>query len=303
MRGVPQIGFLADDRRLHLQDGPIDLIVEACGSETNLRAAYGAAAQRFTGLLDELCSELPLLRQAADPERCLLRGNIARRMHAAVAPFAAGQFVTPMAAVAGAVAEEILDAMLRRARLDRAYVNNGGDIALHLAEGEHFTVGLADRPDGSGLLRTMVIEADDPTRGVATSGRHGRSFSLGIADAVTVLAATASQADAAATIIANAVDLPGHPAILRCPACNLQPDSDLGERAVTRGVGALSSGETRQALESGAACARGLLAAGLIEGAALRLNGEVVTVAARTTGLRRSRRPPNSGATRSVMHV
>ena len=303
MTRVPQIGFLADDRRLHLQDGPIDLIVECCGSETSQRAAYDAAVRRFTGLLDELCRELPLLRQAADPEQCLLHGNVARRMHAAVAPFAAEQFVTPMAAVAGAVAEEILGAMLQGARLERAYVNNGGDIALHLAEGEHFTVGLADRPDGPGLMRTMVIEADDPTRGVATSGRHGRSFSLGIADAVTVLAATASQADAAATIIANSVDLPGHPAIVRCPAHDLQPDSDLGARLVTRGVGILSDSEIRQALESGAACARGLLAAGLIDGAALRLNGEMVTVAARATVLPGSQLPLRSGATKSEMHV
>ncbi len=55
-------------------------------------------------------------------------------MHAAVAPFAADHFITPMAAVAGSVAEEILGVMVREARLDRAYVNNGGDIALHLAQ-------------------------------------------------------------------------------------------------------------------------------------------------------------------------
>ena len=109
-----------------------------------------------------------------------------------------------------------------------------------LADGEHFTVGLVDRPDRPGLMQTTMIEADDPARGIATSGRHGRSFSLGIADAVTVLARTAAQADAAATIIANAVDLPGHPAILRCPAHDLQPDSDLGARLVTRDVGDLS---------------------------------------------------------------
>jgi ApbE superfamily uncharacterized protein (UPF0280 family) len=303
MTRIPQIGFLPDGKRRHLQDGPIDLIVEACGSETNVRAAYEAAARRFTGLLDELCGELPLLRQAADPARCLLQGVVARRMHAAVAPFAADLFITPMAAVAGAVAEEILGAMLRRAELTRAYVNNGGDIALHLADGEHFTVGLAERPDASGLMRTMVVQADDPSRGVATSGRHGRSFSLGIADAVTVLAPTASQADAAATIIANAVDLPGHPAIVRCPAHDLQPDSDLGARLVTRGVGALSAGEIESALESGAACARKLLAAGLIDGAALRLHSEMIVVAARgleTLGLQA---PLRSRATEGAMHA
>jgi ApbE superfamily uncharacterized protein (UPF0280 family) len=303
MTRVPQIARLADGRRLHLQDGPIDLIVEARGSEVNLRAAYGAAVQRFTGLLDELCKELPLLRQAADPARCLLRGTVARRMHDAVAPFASEHFITPMAAVAGSVAEEILGVMLQSAPLEQAYVNNGGDIALHLADGEHFTVGLAERPDAPALMRTMVVHADDPSRGVATSGRHGRSFSLGIADAVTVLARTASQADAAATIIANAVDLPGHPAIVRCPAHDLQPDSDLGARLVTRGVGKLSAGEIQAALESGAACARKLLAAGLIDGAALRLHGEIIAVAARTIQMSNAQARLRGGIMESAMHV
>jgi ApbE superfamily uncharacterized protein (UPF0280 family) len=279
MTRTPQIGFLPDGRRLHLQDGPIDLIVEARGSVAEVRAAYDAAARRFNGLLDELCDELSLLRQAADPAHCVLQGSVARRMHAAVAPFARDHFITPMAAVAGAVAEEILGAIMQCARLERAYVNNGGDIALHLAAGERFTVGLMDRPDQHGLLRTTIIRADDPSRGIATSGRHGRSFSLGIADAVTVLAPSASQADAAATIIGNAVDLPGHPAIVRCPAQELQPDNDLGARLVTRDVGHLSGREVADALEAGSRCARSLLAAGLIDGAALRLRGETIVVA------------------------
>ena len=303
MRRTPQIALLADGRRLHLQDGPIDLIVEARGSGADVSAAYDAAVQRFTGLLDELCEELPLLRQAADPARCSLRGNVARRMHEAVVPFASEHFITTMAAVAGSVAEEILGAMLQKGPLERAYVNNGGDIALHLAAGEHFTVGLAERPDAPGLMRTMVIHAVDPSRGIATSGRHGRSFSLGIADAVTVLAPAASQADAAATIVANAVDLPGHPAIVRCPAHDLQPDSDLGARLVTRGVGELSAGEIGAALECGAACARKLLAAGLIDGAALRLHGKMITVAARAIEISKAPARLGSGATEGAMHV
>jgi ApbE superfamily uncharacterized protein (UPF0280 family) len=294
MTRVPQIGFLPDGRRLHLQDGPIDLIVEARGSEANVCTAYHAAARRFTGLLDQLCDELPMLREAADPARCLLQGAVARSMHDAVAPFAADHFITPMAAVAGAVAEEILGAMVHEARLERAYVNNGGDIALHLAQGERFTVGLIDRPDQQGVMRTTIIDAKMPSRGVATSGRHGRSFSLGIADAVTVLARTASQADAAATIIANAVDLPGHPAILRVPAHDLQSDSDLGPRLVTRGVGRLSPDEIATALEAGATCARALLAAGLIDGAALCLHGETCAVALK---------PVKDGAPRAALQT
>jgi hypothetical protein len=281
MKRLPQIALLSDGKRLHLQDGPIDLIVEAKGDEREVHTAYDAAVRRFTGLLDELCDELAELRRAADPRRSTLKGVIARRMHASVAPFAADCFITPMAAVAGSVAEEILGAMLGAAPLVRAYVNNGGDIALHLADGEQFTVGLIDRPDSQGLMRTMVIGADEPIRGIATSGRHGRSFSLGIADAVTVLARTASQADAAATVIANAVDLPGHPAVVRVPANELQPDSDLGARPVTREVGVLSETEIEQALASGADCARRLLAQGLIEGAALRLKGETLLVGTR----------------------
>lgn len=285
---LPQIALLSDGRRLHLQDGPIDLIIEARGPAHELRAAYVAAARRFTGLLDELCAELPELRAAAG-RRTSLRGAVARRMHAAVAPYASDCFITPMAAVAGSVAEVILGAMLDAASLDRIYVNNGGDIALHLGRGEHFSVGLIDRPDRGGVMRAMRIDANDPVRGIATSGRHGRSFSLGIADAVTVLAATASQADAAATIIANAVDLPGHPAIIRQPANELQPDSDLGARLVTRDVSELSRSEIAAALESGAECARQLFDRGLIEGAVLQLCGDMLVIGPKDIERRRSR--------------
>jgi uncharacterized protein len=288
MKRVPQIALLADGRRLHLQDGPIDLIVEAGASEVHRRAAYDAASDRFTGLLDELCAELTELRKPADPARCRLRGVVARRMHAAVAPFADSQFITPMAAVAGSVAEEVLGAMCDAAQLERAYVNNGGDIALHLTTGARFAVGLMDRPDAKGVMRSMVLDADDPVRGVATSGWRGRSFSRGIADAVTVLARSASQADAAATIIANAVDLPGHASIVRRPANELQPDSDLGALLVTRGVGHLSVNEVDIALESGATCARKLLAAGLIEGAALFLEGKMTVAGARLIAMPQS---------------
>jgi ApbE superfamily uncharacterized protein (UPF0280 family) len=273
----PQIALLSDGRRLHLQDGPIDLIAEARGAAGEVRSAYEAAVHRFTGLLDELCAELADLRMAA-ADRTSLQGVVARCMHSAVAPYAADCFITPMAAVAGSVAEEILAAMLRAATLDRAYVNNGGDIALHLGGGESFSVGLMDRPDRDGVMRTMRIEADDPVRGIATSGRRGRSFSLGIADAVTVLAATASRADAAATVIANAVDLPGHPAVIRRPANELQPDSDLGPRLVTRDVGELSHDDVAVALESGAECARQLFDRGLIEGAVLQLCGDMLVI-------------------------
>jgi uncharacterized protein len=273
VREPPQYRRLSDGR-LHLHDGPIDLIVEAFGAETNVERSYDAARERFATVLDELCAELPLLRAQAIADSPRPQGRIARRMLDAVAPFASDAFITPMAAVAGSVAEEILGAMTRATALSRAYVNNGGDIALHLLPGERFRIGMIDHPDRPGAFGRAEIEENNAVRGVATSGRHGRSFSLGIADAVTVLAASASQADAAATLIANAVDLPGHPAIQRAPASDFDPQSDLGERLVTRDVGELSACEIGAALALGWNEAERLRQAGHIVAAALHLKGE-----------------------------
>ncbi len=278
-----QVRLLEDGRRLHLHDGPIDLIVEAFGEMSAIAASYRAASDRFVHVLDELCGELNFLRQRAQIGGTLPSGAIAKRMLAAVLPYCDQTFITPMAAVAGAVAEDILDAMTGAAELKRAYVNNGGDIALHLAPGEHFVVGMIERPDRLSLAGTATLESSQPVRGVATSGWRGRSFSLGIADAVTILADNASMADAAATIVANAVDLPGHSKIVRVPACDLAPDTDLGDRLITQAVGELSSSEISAALSSGAKVARSLLARGLIRSAALHLCHETRVVKPETS--------------------
>ena len=278
MNGRAQIRLLSDGRRLHMHDGPIDLIVEAFGEAREVEAAYNAASRRFCSVLDELCGELEFLRPPARAEAGLPCGPIAQRMVAAVTPYASQIFITPMAAVAGAVAEEILAAMIANANLSKAYVNDGGDIALHLSDGGTFVVGMVDgmveRPDRASLFGTTTIRYSNPIRGIATSGWRGRSFSLGIADAVTVLADSASAADAAATVIANAVDLPGHPGIGRVRACDLAPDSDLGERMVTQSVGRLDQREIAAALQAGIDIAESLYASGLVRAAALNLQGE-----------------------------
>jgi ApbE superfamily uncharacterized protein (UPF0280 family) len=270
--------MLPDGRRLHMQDGPIDVILEAFGAVSEIEAAYRAAAARFVGVLDELCGELQFLRRPACENGYFPSGPIARRMVAAVKPYALQTFITPMAAVAGAVAGEILETMVASARLSRAYVNDGGDISLHLAPGEKFVVGMVERPDRASLFGTTTIDFAQPIRGIATSGWRGRSFSLGIADAVTVLADTAAMADAAATVVANAVDLPEHPRVERVRACELAPDSDLGERLVTLSVGQLIPGEIRDALEAGIRVAESLRSSGLIRAAALNLQGETRVV-------------------------
>ncbi len=268
-----QSRMLPDGRRLHLQDGPIDLVIGADGAAPAVAAAYRAATAAMNGLLDGLCTELTILRTRSTPGGPFPEGAVARRMARAVAPFAADAFISPMAAVAGAVADAVLSAMLRSAPLDRAFVNDGGDIALHCAPGRSFRIGLIDRPDRPSLFGRAEVEG--AVGGVATSGWRGRSFSRGIADTVTILARTAAEADAAATVVANAVDLPGHPAVRRAPASSIHPDSDLGARRVTRDVGPLAAAEIATALDRGVARAEDLVARGLIVGAALQLQGRV----------------------------
>jgi uncharacterized protein len=282
--------------RWHFQHGPIDIVIGAHGERAAVKQAHQAAWLRFETVLEELVGELPILRRAIAQDVSLtwadksLKGAVARRMWNTCTPYRTG-FITPMAAVAGSVAQELI-ASYARPGVDRAWVNNGGDIALHLMPGQSVRVGLfADLAhwqaalndidsdsEGAECLATDAqceISFEMPVRGIATSGWRGRSFSLGIADSVTVLAKTAAMADAAATVIANAVNV-AHPAIVRRPACDIRDDTDLGAMLVTVDVPRLSSDHVRQALAAGQHQAESLAARGLIESAVLVCQGQFV---------------------------
>ncbi|MEQ3626617.1 MAG: UPF0280 family protein [Celeribacter sp.] len=260
-----------DGRRLRLLHGPIDAIFVAAGAEHAVRAAQHRVATAFRDVLTPLARDLPRLRATTGP---MPPGRIAQAMVRTTQRFAP-QFVTPMAAVAGAVADHLLTVALCPGHgLTRAHVNNGGDIALWLDRGQGFDVAICEDPAQPRAGGMAHIAHGSGIGGIATSGWRGRSYSLGIADAVTVLARDAAHADAAATLIANAVDLPGHPAITRAPACDLSPDSDLGGRRVTTAVGPLIPAEINRALSAGLDRARAMRAAGLIVDACLALGGE-----------------------------
>ena len=247
--------------RLHLQHGPIDLII---GVEGEREAAFEVARERFSTVLEGLVLELPTLRRAMPVSP---KGFIAHRMMRAASGYS--EFVTPMAAVAGAVADEVL-ASMKTQIVSKAYVNNGGDIAIYLREGS-YDVGVAGL-DLSALGR-VTVKANDGVGGIASSGRAGRSLSLGIADNVTVLARCAADADVAATLIANRVDLQTSK-VTRERACNLDPDSDLGERLVVTGCDGLSLNQIESALEQGASFAHDLFLKGRIQAAFLVLQGQ-----------------------------
>lgn len=266
---------LLPDARLHLNHGPIDCLCQAWGEPAEVTRAYHQAASAFPAILPTLLAERPhLATPLPSPEP---QGTIARAMHRACAPFAATA-ITPMAAVAGAVADHLLAAMTAGRRLDRACINNGGDIAYHLAPGQTLRAGLVTDLAAPTLDAISILHAHHPWRGLATSGRAckgqgGRSFSFGIADSVTVLARTAAQADAAATRICNATDLPGHPAIIRRPASDIDPDTDLHDRLITWDLLPLPRHDIIAALDAGRRVADALVQACLIGGAVLALRG------------------------------
>lgn len=259
---APQAALLPDGQRLHLHHGPIDLIIEVFGSARD--ACYARAVGRFQTILSELADELTALRRQTGSHD--FKGAIARQMAQATRRF--DRFVTPMAAVAGSVADEMLTTMIAGEDVEKAYVNNGGDVAFHLSPGQSV--------EAAGASGPIVIKFEDAPRGLATSGWRGRSHSLGIADAVTVAARNAATADAAATLIANAVDLPNHPKVLRSKATDLSPDSDLGDRLVTTEVGALTEAEAQEALSAGATYAEHLIANAIITEASLTLQGQTI---------------------------
>lgn len=252
------------DGRLKLRHGPIDLIVESFGSSAEVKASYQQATKAFSVILCELAGELTELRKKSGRTPVDVKGQIASEMVRAAQCFSPDYYVTPMIAVAGAVADHVLEQMVRGRSLSRAYVNNGGDIALFLSANQSFNVGVCDNPLSGTFISKANIDSCSDVRGIASSGWRGRSHSLGIADAVTVLARTAAIADASATLIANAIDIPDHPLIKRTKASLLNPDSDLGARLVTVDVGAITPAETQSALNSGRRVASSMIASGQI---------------------------------------
>ena len=281
------VSWLADGKRLSMRHGPIDLVLEAetdaDGDPIHIKKAYQQAAQAFKCVLTDLVTELDTLRKPLTTPAAQFSGEVASNMQRATASVAGHLFATPMIAVAGAVAEHILEAMTSGNQLKRAYVNNGGDIALHLTKDAIFDIGIcADIKTGSLASKTR-IHADDNIGGIATSGWQGRSHSLGIADAVTVLAQSAATADAAATLIANSINLPDHPRIKRVAANELSLDSDLGQRLVTVDVGALSFDDKERALERGKTLAHAMFERGDICAAHASLQGNSFSIGAHAT--------------------
>lgn len=158
------------------------------------------------GYIERYIRQFPTFRETLTPWRHDGPApDIVRRMIAAGRSAGVG----PMAAVAGAVAETVGEALARVSR--KVVVENGGDIYLVL-EGKT-TIGLfAGRSPLSMRVGLRVDPGGAPLGVCTSSGTVGHSLSRGRADAVCILARSCALADAVATAAANhiatAADIP-----------------------------------------------------------------------------------------------
>ncbi len=180
--------------------------------------------------------------------------------------------LTPMAAVAGTIADAVADFLVQRG-MTRVVVNNGGDIAIRLEGEASVTIGIKDRVNDRDITGNVTLDSSNPTWGVATSGLGGRSFTRGIASAVTVIAKNASVADAAATSVANHSFIE-HEQVIQQRAKDLDPQTDIPNALVTTKAGPLPVEKRDLGLVQALQRAEELVAQDLIYGAFVAIQGK-----------------------------
>lgn len=234
-----------EDGRVFVDYGPSSMVITARRGDEWLSGLAASAFPLIRDALAEIARSLPLLRRyPKDADFSPLTG-LPRIMAEAV--LAVGEpTLTPMAAVAGTVADRVADWLLERGA-DVVAVNNGGDIALRLGPGRQLRMGILPDLDGA-ISQVVTIRGEDGIGGVCTSGLGGRSLTRGIASSVTVFSRRCAQADACATHIANSSYV-ASPRVFTCPAGELEPESDIADLTVVRAVDRLEDGELRQGLE------------------------------------------------------
>ena len=265
-----------EDNRLFLRHGPINIVLEAIGIDKDL--AYQNVKGYFETLLEQLVLDMDLLKKEVVFNR-KFNNKISQSMQDATEKYSP-TFITPMAAVAGSIADNILRVLINDTNLEKAYVNNGGDVSFYLNKNQIMKSSLAAIPN-----MIAEIKYKDKSRGIATSGWRGKSFSRGIADSVTVLADNAAMADAAATMIGNAVDIYNHPKIKKQPANEMYEDSDLKNLLITVEVGLLTKVEIKEALKNGYQTALQYINKDLINTALIQLSEYFCIVQKNSTDL------------------
>lgn len=261
--------------------GPVTMTLEAKRKGLPLTEAAIAGAERVLEVFDGLTENIELIRKfISDININEIRQGLpdaVLRMIGSVGMLEEPDF-TPLAAVAGTVSDLAVEEICANGS-DYAMVNNGGDIAWSISESGRKSVKAALISDIRLGNKThgLDVRSFSEIRGIATSGMGGRSLTRGIASAVTALAASSSLADAAATSIANSC-YSDDPAVFRCLAEDIDPDTDIRGLLVTKRVGELKKESVCEALFYGKRRAEDLLKRGMIRGAVIFVSGEMTVV-------------------------
>lgn len=181
--------------------------------------------------------------------------------------------LTPMAAVAGTIGDAVADFLFHRG-MTKVVVDNGGDVAVRLSGGEPATVGVRPQIHKQSVSHVISLDSSSPSWGVASSGLGGRSLTRGVASAATVIARSASVADAAATAIANASFVENDHVIQR-PAEEIDPNTDISGLPVTVKAGPLSEEKKSIALSMAIKRATQLSRKDIILGAFVAVQGTI----------------------------
>lgn len=254
--------------------GPMRMFITVMEKGKSIISLAKEGAHVAIQILEDLANFLPVIKiksQKLKIEETF--PNVVRRMIEATQRIGEPD-LTPLAAVAGTASDMVADFISRRGGT-KVIVDNGGDIAIRLTEGEVAKVGIKTEIEAKQPAYVLLIDSTMGIGGVATSGLGGRSFTKGIASAVTVLAEKGSMADVAATVVGNFANV-DDPNITRALAEKLYPDTDIAGEWVTTRVGELSQEKIEQALNNGLSKANLIYQKGLIQGALIALQGEVV---------------------------
>ena len=250
------------DGKLFLEYGPTNLEIKV--TNENYIEIYQYVIANFKKKFESLAEELDKLKINTSPKKKFV-SDVGKIMQKSTEKFLP-KFITPMAAVAGSISESLLNDLMANFTLDKIYINNGGDVAIYSNKYKNFTFNVA----GQDQVKICLGKISG-TYGVATSGWKGRSFSMGIADSVTVIAKSASLADAAATLIANDINIKKHPNINKEKAEKIYEQTDLKNKLVTTSVGYLTTFEIKKALLKGKITADNFISKNIILSALLNL--------------------------------
>ncbi|MDR3331256.1 MAG: UPF0280 family protein [Synergistaceae bacterium] len=257
---------------IFLDHGPITMTLEAGREGKPFPAAAEEGAKAVVWAFDSLTKsryfpESEKFVEYIDQEVLNECPDVLKRMIESVRALDEASF-TPMAAVAGTFSDMAVEAMIE-VGADFALANNGGDIACRIPPyKKYLRVGIISDLSKGNVTHAVTIPAHIGIGGIATSGFGGRSFTLGVASAVTAMSNTASKADAAATSIANACNCED-PGVERCLAYELDPMTDIAGLTVTRSLGKLRLESVESALMNGIRrteylCETGFIASAII---------------------------------------